>query len=298
MAVTAIADIIDPEVLADQVSAKYPDMLTLSQVPGLIVTDTFANGTPGTVLEIPFWKRMGALAAYVEGTPATEQKLTTGRQKAVIQRAIGVWSSYDTASLVSKADPLGEIADQISRRVAEYIDNAVKLEADKTPNSYNHTAVGAGTMEPNAVIKGLTTTIGDSYASMVSGGAIFMHSKVFGDLLQLGEIKNDYQSGMGVLQTGMVGRFLGMPVFLSDLVTTATVSSVLNYNTYVVGPEALGLFYQRQVNVERDRDILVMKDLIQANVHFAPHLFGYDAVGAQVVAEQNKSIAVVKIVTK
>ena len=81
----------------------------------------------------------------------------------------------------------------------------------------------------------------------------------------------------------------------SDLVTTAVVSTKTEYSTYIVAKNALSLYYQRQVQVEFDRDILLKADVISADVHFAPHLYGWDDVSTAVVAEQNKSIGAVLI---
>src|SRR6185437_1821884 len=124
------------------------------------------------------------------------------------------------------------------------------------------------------------------------------HSKVYGDLVQTGAIQNQYQSGLDVIRTGVIPTLMGLPIFISDLVTTSTISAATAYNTFVVGRGSLGLFYQRQVMVEFDRDILLLADIISSNVHFAAHLFGYDEVGAAVVAEQNKSIHVVSITSR
>src|SRR5262249_54472766 len=121
------------------------------------------------------------------------------------------------------------------------------------------------------------------------------HSKVYGDLIKLGVIQNQYQSGMDVLKTGLLGTINGLGVMVSDLVTKATVSSVVKYQTYIVGPGALALFYQRNVQVEFDRDTLSKEDVISADVHFAPHLFGYDDKNSAVAYEDNKSIHVVNI---
>jgi len=76
---------------------------------------------------------------------------------------------------------------------------------------------------------------------------------------------------------------------VSDLVTSGTQSGSSLYDTYIVGKGALALFYQRQVEVEFDRDILLKADIISADVHFAPHLYGYDSVSSAYVYEQDKS---------
>jgi hypothetical protein len=298
MAVTAIADIINPEVLADQLSAKFPDHLVLGQTNLVKVDDTFPLGSPGTQFKIPSWKRIPVFAALSEGVAMTPGKISSMSEFATVARAGAAFEVYDTAELVSKADPVSEIADQISRRAAEYIDNALVVEAEHTPNILDVSGTGGGLVDQNTFITAMTTTLGDNYASLIQGGMLVMHSKVFGDLLKTGAIQNQYQSGMNVLQTGTLPTLLGLPILLSDLVTVNVVSSVNQYHSYVVGREALALFYQREVMVEFDRDILLQADIIAGSVHFAPHLFGWDSQSSAVKAEQNKSIHVVMVNSK
>lgn len=298
MAVTAIADIINPEVLADQVTAKFPDMLVVGQSGLVEVNSTFPLGSPGTVFKIPFFKRIGAFGALTEGVSMTPGVVTTGAEYAVVQRAGKSIAVYDTAQLVSIADPMAEVSTQLARRAAEYVDGKLVLECDKTPNVYDTSLVSTGLMDQNTIITGMTTTIGDNYTSMLNGGAVFMHSKVYKDLITTGAIQNQYQSGSNVMMTGVLPTIAGLPIFITDLGTQTTVSSLPHYSTYIVGAGALALFYQRQVMVEFDRDPLLQADYIIATVHFAPHLYGYDDQGSTVVAEQNKSIHVVTVITK
>jgi hypothetical protein len=299
---TAIADIIDPEVLADQISAKFPENLVFAQVPNLVEVDTtFPLGSPGSTFTMPFWKRIGAFGAMSEGTPLTVNKITASKEQCQVQRAGLALGTYDTAGLVSKADPMTEIAAQIGRRAAEYIDAKLVLQADRTPNAVDATGTTyntGGTLDDAVIIDSLVSKVGDQYGKMIAGGVLIMHSKPFGDLIRLGKIQNQYQSGMNVLQTGMISTLLGMPIFLSDRVTVASVSSVNHYNTYVVSPGQLALFYQRQVRVEFDRDPLAQEDIIVSTVHFATHLFGWDDVTNAQAAEDTKSFGIVKIKTK
>lgn len=305
MAATFIADIFSPEVLGDQVSARFPDMLVLGNTNLVQVDSTFALGSPGTKFTMPFWKRIGAFLPLNEGTAMSPGKITTGKENATVQRAGLALEVLDTAELVSKADPVGEIADQIARRAAEYIDAALVVQLGNTPNVFdqttnaNKTLTGstAGTVNQNTIIASMTSTVGDNFMKLLSGGKLIMHSKVYGDLVQTGAIQNQYQSGEDVIRTGMIPTLMGLPIVLSDLVTITPAFSAVaaKYQTFIVGPESLALFYQRQVMVEFDRDILLLADVISSNVHFAPHLYGYDDVTATVVAEQSKSVHVVNL---
>jgi len=301
MALTKIADIIDPEVLADQISAKFPENLVLGSTDLVEVDSTFPLGSPGTKFKIPFWKRIATFSDLSEGTAMTPNKISTGSEYATVLRGGVAFEVTDQAQLVSMADPVGEISDQLARRAAEYIDAKLVAQLENTPNTFDQKTLQVDTKETltqNAIIAALTTELGDQYFKLLSGGAVILHSKVYGDLLQLGAIQNQYQSGMDVLKTGLIPTLLGLPVFVSDRVTVAAVSTWNEYQSYVVGRGALALFFQRQVMVEFDRDILKLSDIISANVHFAPHLFGYDDNGSSVVAEDNKSIHVVNIKSK
>lgn len=303
MAITKIADIIDPEVLADQISAKFPDKLVLGNSDLVEVDSTFPLGSPGTKFKIPFWKRVATFSDLNEGTAMTTNKISTGAEHAVVVRGGVAFEVTDPASLVSKADPMGEISDQIARRAAEYIDEKLVVQLENTPNSFQQDVTQVDskqTLTPNAIITAVTSTLGDNFAALLGGGGVvILHSKVYGDLLKEGAIQNQYQSGMDVLRSGLIPTLLGMPVFISDRVTLGSASGGgTSYQTYVVGRGALALFYQRQVMVEFDRDILKKSDIISADVHFAPHLFGWDEDTTAVVAEQNKSIHAVEIKSK
>lgn len=292
---TRIADIVDPEVLGDQVAAKFPENLVIGNSSLVEVDGEFPMGSPGTKFTMPFWKRIGEFASLAEGDSITPGKITTGKELAIVQRAAIGLEVLDTAQLVSKADPISEIATQVARRAAEYVDDALVTALEKTPNVYDNTANTTKTMTQDAIITALVTKLGDKHQDMLGSGRLIMHSKVYGDLLKLGVIQNNYQSGMDVLKTGVVGMLWGLPIQLSDRATVATVSGTPVYNTYIAGPSCLGLFYQRQVKVEFDRDVLGQSDIIVSTVHFAAHLFGWDDDSNAQAAEDAKSIKAIVI---
>lgn len=301
MPVTAIADIINPEVLADQVAAKFPNKLALGNTGLVAVNTTFPLGSPGTHFTIPFWKRMTGFADMTEGVALVPNKVSAAKEQAIVQRGGGAWEVYDTAQLVSIPNPVEEISNQLSEVSAIYVDDALLAAANNTPNTLDASGTTyntAGTMELDVLTDALIGKMGDNYANLIANGMIVMHSKVYGDLLKLGYIQNQYQSGMNLVSQGLVPTLLGLPIHVSDRATTAVVSTVTYYTTFVVGPGALGLFYQRNVNVEMDRDILLKADVISADVHFASHLFGWDDVTDTIAAEDAKTIRVVAIKTK
>jgi hypothetical protein len=150
----------------------------------------------------------------------------------------------------------------------------------ETPNTFTE----------STILRALTSELGDNYTKILQGGRVIMHSAVFGQLAQLSTIRSFEQSNMDVLKSGVVNTISGLPIILSDRTTISTVSGVSEYKTYIVGPGALALWYQRAVMIEFDRDILLSADVIAATVHFAPHLFGFDDQTSSVVSQDDKSI--------
>jgi len=300
MAITQIADVVVPEVLGDQVSAKFPDMLVIGNTNLVDINPEFPLGTPGTQQKLPFYKRIGGFSALAEGVAMVPGKVTTGAEYLTVLRAGSAFAVEDTAELVTSSDPTGEIAKQISRRGAEYIDGSLVSQLEYSPNGFDQTSASvqtnsAGTIDQNAIINAIMT-LGDNYEALLSGGRIIMHSKVYNDLLKVGAIQNQYQSGMDILKTGPTPTIWGLPIQTSDRVTTTVdSSSKVTYHSYIVGAGALMLAYQRQCMIEFDRDILLQATIIASTVHFAPHLYGWDDKTAAVVAEQNKSIHAVVV---
>jgi hypothetical protein len=102
-----------------------------------------------------------------------------------------------------------------------------------------------------------------------------VHSKVVGDMMKLQEFKRaDQLGGPGSLMTGFVGQLGSYPVYVSDRVNV-TVGTPNTYDNLILKKGALGLLFQRQLLVERFRDVLKKNWVISADVRFSVHLF-YD----------------------
>src|SRR4051812_791341 len=183
MAFTAISDIINPEVLADQISAKFPDQLVLGNSTLVEVDSTFPLGSPGTKFKLPFWKRISAFADMTEGTAMTPGKIQANAEFCTVVRGGSALEVLDTSELVSKADPVGEVAGQLARRAAEYIDNKLVLQLNLTPNTFDQTGASKtnanGVLDQNAIILAMVSTLGDNHQQLLKGGAIIMHSKPY-----------------------------------------------------------------------------------------------------------------------
>ena len=81
--------------------------------------------------------------------------------------------------------------------------------------------------------------------------------KIAGDIVSL-------ENTDTVLMNGVVGKFVGLQVVISDKLTDT--------EAYIVAPGALGMLLKRDVMVETDRDIIAKATVITADEHYATYL--------------------------
>src|SRR5574343_2036616 len=175
MASTSVANIINPEVLADQVSAKFPTNLLIAGQPGLVTVNTeFAQGTVGTVLTIPHWLRGGSFGTFTEGTAMTPGNLTTVREQTVIVRGGYAQQFSDVADMVTIPSIMDEVSSQMARRAAEFVDDKLIAKLDVTPNVVDISGTGDGTITENSVIEAMLK-LGDQHSKLLAGGRLIMH---------------------------------------------------------------------------------------------------------------------------
>ncbi|MGN0984118.1 MAG: N4-gp56 family major capsid protein, partial [Gemmiger sp.] len=72
--ITKLADLIDPEVMADMISARIPAKIRVA--PFAKVDDTLA-GVPGDTITVPAYAYIGDAADVAEGAEVTIEKMTT-----------------------------------------------------------------------------------------------------------------------------------------------------------------------------------------------------------------------------
>lgn len=114
---------------------------------------------------------------------------------------------------------------------------------------------------------------------------LVVHSKVYRDLIKLAEFKTLTQKADQVIEKGVVGMVYGVPIRVSDAITTVA-GSPNTYRNLLLKKSALGLWYQRNMNVETERDTIKRTTVITADSIFATAMF------------QDNPLPVVKLVTQ
>lgn len=118
--VTKIADLIDPEVMADMISAKIPKKIVVSPFAKV---DTTLQGVPGDTITIPQYAYIGDAVDVAEGVAAETVKLTASTTTVKVKKAMKAVELTDEAVLSGYGNPIGETNNQIASAIAAKVDN-------------------------------------------------------------------------------------------------------------------------------------------------------------------------------
>ncbi len=117
---TKIADLIDPEVMADMISAKVEKKMVVAPFAKV---DTSLVGQPGDTITVPQYAYIGDAVDVAEGIEAETVKLTTSTTKATVKKAMKAVELTDEAVLSGYGNPVGETNNQIALSIAAKVDN-------------------------------------------------------------------------------------------------------------------------------------------------------------------------------
>lgn len=284
MATTKLSNLIDPEVMADMVSAALPKKIVVTPFAAL---DAKLTGTPGDTITVPSYKYIGDAEDLAEGVAATAAVLSASATKATIKKAVKAVEITDEAKLSGYGDPEGEAVNQLAKSIAS------KVDADAMKAITTKTADGGEDGGVQLYYDGSAKAI--SYAGIVDAidvfGEEFNTEKVlFINPAQLTALRKDadflsadkYGTGTSVMVTGEVGMVANCHVVPSKRVEKISTGGASGSATVYRCPliklngdaetdteaPAVTIFVKRSVNVESSRDILAKKDVYSADEHY------------------------------
>ena len=245
---TRIADLINPQVLADMISAELPNAIVFAP---LATRGTRLQGRAGNTLTMPKYGYIGDATDVAEGEDIPIAKMTTSETEETIKKAGRGVELTDESVLNDYGDTIGEAKNQLKMAIANKVDNDL-LAALKTATL---TSSGALTI-PNIL------TARAKFGENVNQAAVLIinstnYAKIATEILSLENTDN-------VLIKGTVGQVAGLQVVISDKLT--------NTEAYIVAAGALGLEMKRDVMVESDRDIVAKTTVITADEHYVAYL--------------------------
>lgn len=265
--VTKLTNLIDPEVMADMISAKLPSKI---RVVPFAKVDTTLEGAEGDTITVPKFAYIGDAEDVAEGVECGLTKLETSSEKVTVKKAMKAVGLTDEAVLSAHGDPVGETTNQLVMSIASKVDNdCMDALSDETAEGrliYDGTA-------SKLSYEGVVDAI-DIFDEEVNGEkAMFVHPKQVTTLRKDANFISADKYNQNVVLKGEIGMIANTRIVPSKKVKenaekTAYLNPIIKLQTEQETEEdtpAITIYLKRNVNLETERNTLARKTLISVD---------------------------------
>ena len=263
---TKIADLINPEVMADMISAKVEKKIIVAPFAKVDMT---LVGVPGNTITVPKYGYIGDAEDIAEGVACGTVKLQTGTTTATVKKAMKAVELSDEAVLSGYGNPVGETNNQLAKAIASKVDNDA-LDA---------------LMGATLIFDGSTKII--SYEQIVDAIDVFdeevnSDKVIFVNPKQVTQLRKDSnfisadKYPNNVIMTGEIGMIANCRVVPSKKIALDSTGTfyqcpIIKLNTATETDDdaaALTVYLKRDTTVETERDSLARKTDISVDKHY------------------------------
>lgn len=267
---TMLADLINPEVMADMISGKIQSKIVVTPFAKI---DTTLQGRPGDTITVPQYAYIGDAEDVAEGVAAGTVKLAATTKEYKVKKAMKAVELTDEAVLSGYGNPVGETNNQLGKAIASKVDVDAMEALQGAQLIYDGSA---------SVIKyaGVVDAIDLFDEEVNTDKAIFVHPKQVTQLRKDADFISADKYPGNVIMTGEIGKIANCRVVASKKVPL--VDEGANYLCPIVKlnqdnetedeTAALTIYLKRNVNVETERDTLARKTIISADEHYVAAL--------------------------
>lgn len=303
---TFLADLIDPQVIADYINEKLIDSIKFA--PLATIDDTLV-GTAGSKLTFPAYTYIGAAESVAEGTDIPIAKLGTTLKEVEISKLGKAVEFTDEAWLSGyKNNVPEEAAKQILLAINDGVEKKLLTSMDAV-TTYT-ASIAAATNAADGIADALT-----KFGEDIDGEKVLLiPSSFYARLRKTGSWIPNTEIGANAIISGRVGMVHGCDVVVSNRLNSVvhytktsdqSVSAGKTYYTrdlkgeytaveepaaadlgkyyekstgtndvaYIVKPGALRIVMKRDTLVEYDRDKIAQTNFIIGSKLFAPYVF-------------------------
>lgn len=264
--VTKVTDVINPEVMADIISAKLSQKIAVAPFAKV---DTTLTACAGDTIKVPKYSYIGDADDVGEGATCETAKLTATTVSATVKKAMKAVSLTDEVILSGYGNPVGEAVNQISLAIAAKVDSdalTALLTAEKVYDG------SAGQISYNGIVSAI-----DLFEEEVnSEKVIFVHPTQVTQLRKDADFISADKYAGGVMLTGEIGMIANCRVVPSKKITKDKTKA------YFINPvikltadsesedetPALTIYLKRDTTVETERDTLSRTTNISADKHY------------------------------
>jgi N4-gp56 family major capsid protein len=265
---TTTAQVINPQVMADMVSAKLPKLIKFTP---LAYIERTLVGIPGDTLTVAKWTYSGDATEITEGQSIPVDQLGTSKTTMTIKQAGKAVEITDKAALVAHGDIYSEAARQIALAIANKVDNDLVVVAKTATQNIAEAPITVDSIDkalqifedeedakyvalvnPKDAIK-LRADAGKNWLRGSELGADIIVSGTFGEI-----------SGVQVVRSKKVEEGKGFLVKISP--DTTDEEDDAKYGAFVIN-------LKRDVMVENDRDILKKTTVYSGDEYYGVYLY-------------------------
>ena len=267
MATTMISDLINPQVMADMISAKVESKIVVAPFAKV---DTTLQGIPGNTITVPQYAYIGDAEDIAEGIAAETVKLATSTTEVTVKKAMKAVELTDEAILSGYGNPVGETNNQLAKSIASKVDADAMEALQGAQLIYDGSA---------STIKyaGIVDAIDLFDEEVNSEKVIFVNPKQVTQLRKDSDFISADKYPGNVMMSGEIGKIANCRVVASKKVPLDGGSA--NYLCPIVklnndaetedDAPALTVYLKRDTNVETERVSLSRKTDISVDKHYA-----------------------------
>lgn len=245
---TKLAQLINPEVMADMVSAKAEKK---ARVIPYAKVDTTLQGQAGDTISLPKYGFIGEAVEVAEGEEIPVRQMSVSSEQHTIKKAGIGGTLTDEAVLSGYGNPVGELTNQMALSIAGKVDTDAYEALIAAPTSYN----ASGSISYNEIVNAIDLFEEETNTEKV----MFINPKQVSQLrLDPNFISKD-KYGNEVMVNGEIGMVANARIVASKRVKVVDGSYLCpivkleeDTETEDASP-ALTIFLKRDTNVESDR---------------------------------------------
>lgn len=261
--------LIIPEVFADAVNAKLDTTLRIGRVAFDATPIVSEAMQYGNTVHFPKLKRVVTATEVTKGTPLTPAAVDMTDMSAPIKQVAGSARVYDVEAAQVKGRVMDNMVEQVANAMSRKIDTDLVTAMD-TDIVYKQAAAAADAITADELMAALGC-FGDD-VDTASFAGIIVNSRLLGSLLKMDAFTsvektfNKAEQANGLIVDGVVGYFIGIPVIVCNNGTYDATAK--ECKTYIVKRDALGYVFQRNINIEEERESkLLATDIIASSLY-------------------------------
>ena len=273
--ITKLENLVNPQVMADMISAKLPKMIKFSPLAKI---DTTLVGRPGDTITVPKYAYIGDASDVAEGEAMDTALLTASTTTIKVKKAGKAIEITDESILSGYGDPAGEGTKQLAMSIAAKVDNDCLDALYTAPLVYNGSAsvIGyEGLVKADAIF-------GDE-SDNAKAKVVYIHPDQEQTIRLDATFMDKNKYGIDLVMNGAIGKIAGMEVKKSKKVKKNESGNWMNpivilatedpnedptADNFATEDAALTIYMKRKAEVETDRDILRKTTVASADEHY------------------------------